>query len=330
MKRIAVAALALGLPLLSVATAHADTNTVTISGVAWKDLNGDGIRQADEPLLPGVKIGDTTTDTTGHYTLTGMPADGAQLQAAARGIDDGRFVLTRPNQGGPTTDSDFDWNDGWLTLHQKPVDGVIANVDAGFMPTKSDAKVKITPKQTGPVKVGDDVTYEIDIENNDFPSFVGVRVVFPEGVQLDHYDGPSSTADPVGTTGLDIRFLRAQQPNTPRVREVSGKVTKPVDGVVTADLIDRASDVDGANDKASAPLKTVDDGGSATTDPTTTTDPAPTTTTAPATTAPRTQPVVKPAALANTGVDPVWPLVGGLSLLAVGFVAIFVARRRRA
>jgi LPXTG-motif cell wall-anchored protein len=334
MKRIAVAALALGLPLLSVATAHADTNTVTISGVAWKDLNGDGIRQAGEPLLPGIKIGGTTTDATGHYTLHNQSATNPSIQATPYAIDQGRFVYTHPHQGSTATDSDFDWNNGWLELRQQPVNSVIDNVDVGYMPTKSDAGVKITPKQANPVKVGDDVTYEIEIDNNEFPSYVGVRVVFPDGVQLDHYDGPNSTADPVGATGLDIRFLRAQEPSTPRIREVSGRVTKPIDGTVTALLLDRQTDVDGADDRGTAPLKTVDAGGAAPTDPTTTTNPAPTSTTTPTTTAPKAQPVVnpvvKPAALANTGVDPVWPLVGGLTLLAAGFGAIFFARRRRA
>lgn len=334
MKRIAVAALALGLPLLSVATAHADTSTVTMSGVAWKDLNGDGIRQANEPVLPGIKVGNTTTDATGHYTLDGISPDNPLAQVTPRVLDGG-YVLTRPHQGDAATDSDFDWNNGWLLeLRQKPVNGRLDNVDVGYMPTKSDAGVKVTPKQANPVKVGDDVTYEIEIDNNEFPSYVGVRVVFPDGVQLDHYDGPSSTADPVGATGLDIRFLRAQEPSTPRVREVSGKVTKPINGLVTVQLLDREADVDGANDRGSAPLKTVDDGGTAPTDPTTTTNPAPTSTTAPTTTAPKAQPVVnpvvKPAALANTGVDSVWPLVGGLTLLAAGFGAIFFARRRRA
>src|SRR5262249_40416520 len=147
----------------------------------------------------------------------------------------------------------------------------------------------------------------------------GVRVVFPDGVTLDHYDGPSSWADPVGTTGVDIRFLRAQEPSTPRVREVSGKVTKEIDGQVTAQLIDVDSDVDPANNSASAPLKTA---ATATTSPTTTTQPAPTTTT--------NVPVVETAQLANTGVDPVWPLVGGLVLLAGGIGTVFLARRRRA
>ena len=326
MRRFAVAALAVGLPLLSVATAHADTTTVTISGVAWKDLNGDGIRQPTEPLLPGIKIENTVTDATGHYTITGVSPDNPSLQAPARGIEGGKYVLTRPNQGDPATDSDFDWNDGWLTLHQKPVDGAIANVDVGFMPAKSDATVNIVAKQDNPVHVGDDVTYEIDIENNEFPSYVGVRVVFPEGVVLDPYEGPSSWADPVGTTGLDIRFLRAAEPNMPRIREVSGKVTKPIDGQVTAKLIDTNSDVNPLNDERSALLKAIDAGGAT---PTTTTK-APTTTKPAPTTSPKAQPVVKPAELANTGADPVWPLVAGLTLLAGGVGTVLFARRRRA
>jgi LPXTG-motif cell wall-anchored protein len=323
MRRFAVAALVAGLSLLSVATAYADTNTVTVSGVAWKDLNGDGIRQPDEPLLPNIKIdgaaGTTTTDATGHYTLHNVVATSPSVQATPRALDGGKYVYTRPHQGDAATDSDFDWNDGWLQLTQKPVNGVIDNVDVGYAPTKSDAAVKITPLQANPVHVGDDVTYQIDIENNAFPSFVGVRVIFPDGVTLDHYDGPSSTADPVGTTGLDIRFLRAQEPNSPRVRQVSGKVTKEINGQVTATLIDVDSDVDPANNNAAAPLKTA-------TDQTTTTTPAPTTTTP----VPTTAIPVEPATLANTGAAPVWPLVGGLVLLASGVGTVFLARRRRA
>jgi hypothetical protein len=331
MKRFAVAALAVGLPLLSVATAHAAPQPYTVSGVAWKDLNGDGIRQAGEPLLPGIKVGDTTTDATGHYKIeVPSPGDGTlpalSIQAGQRSIEGGKYVLTRPNQGGAATDSDYDWNNGWLNLNQQPVQGTFENVDLGYMPTRSDAWVKVTPKQANPVHVGDDVTYEIDIENNAFPSYVGVRVVFPEGVELDPYAGPSSWADPVGKTGLDIRFLRAAEPNMPRLREVSGKVTKPIDGQVTTQLIDAESDVDATNNTASAPLKTVE---------TTTTTP----TSSPVATQPTSptpepvlakSPVVKTAALANTGVDPVYPLIGGLVLLAGGIGTVLLARRRRA
>ena len=328
MRRFAVAALAAGLPLLSVATAYADTTTVTISGVAWKDLNGDGIRQPDEPLLPGIKIDNTTTDATGHYTVHNVVADAPSVQAGQRSIEGGKFVLTRPHQGDTAADSDFDWNDGWLELHQQPVNGVIDNVDVGYMPTQSNATVKVTPSQPNPVHVGDDVTYQIDITDNAFPSYVGVRVVFPDGVTLDHYDGPSSFADPVGTTGLDIRFLRAQEPNSPRSRTVSAKVTKPIDGQVTAKLIDTDSDVNPLDNDAAAPLTTADAQTTTATTTATTTTPAPPTTTKPQT--PTTSMQVKPAALANTGADPVWPLVGGLVLLAGGIGTVFLARRHRA
>ncbi|EWM15019.1 LPXTG cell wall anchor domain-containing protein [Kutzneria sp. 744] len=330
MKRFAVAALAVGLPLLSVATAHASSQSYTVSGVAWKDLNGDGIRQSSEPLLPGIKIGSATTDANGRYKLE-MPSspDGAGSPPiqAGRSIEDGRFVLTRPSQGPAGTNSDFDWNNGWLQTNEAPVQGLLDNIDVGYMPTRNDAGVKITPKQTGPVHVGDDVVYEIAIDNNAFPSYVGVRVVFPEGVTLAPFNGVSSWADPVGTTGMDIRFLRAIEPNETRIREVSGKVTKPIDGVVTADLIDRASDVDGANDKSSAPLKTAETSTTPTSTPVATqpTSPAPN---------PKPQPVVAKSpevkALANTGADPTWPLIGGLVLLAAGVGTVLFARRRRA
>jgi hypothetical protein len=39
---------------------------------------------------------------------------------------------------------------------------------------------------------------------------------------------------------------------------------------------------------------------------------------------------VKPAALANTGADPVRPLAGGLVLLAGGIGTVLLARHRRA
>ncbi|MFC0439855.1 LPXTG cell wall anchor domain-containing protein [Kutzneria buriramensis] len=226
MRRIAAAALAAVLLLLSVAAAHADTTTVTISGVAWKDLNGDGIRQPDEPLLPGIKIGDTATDATDHYTLHDVVAAAPSVQASPRAIDGGKYVYIRPHQGDAATD-----------------------------------------------------------------------------IALDHYGGPSSWADPVGTTGLDIRFLRAQESNGNRAAEVSGKVTKEIDGRLTAQLIDTDSDVDPSNNAASAP----------------TTTSKPTTTTAP---------VAAAAQLANTGVDAVWWVISGVLLLAGGVATLFLARRR--
>ncbi|QUQ70168.1 LPXTG cell wall anchor domain-containing protein [Kutzneria sp. CA-103260] len=341
MKRFAVAALALGLPLLSVATAHADTSTVTISGVAWKDLNGDGIRQADEPVLPGIKIGDTTTDAMGRYTLTDVPymgtgqADSPRVQASQLSIEGGKFTLTRPHQGPAATDSDFDWVNGWLNVDHPPVDGVLDNMDVGYMPAKSDPWLKaLTPEQANPVHVGDHLTYDVTVTTNDFPGYYHLRVAFPDGIQPDKVqETPGVGVEFPNPQTVDLLPTHNQDPSSVITRTVTATVTKPTSGKVTAELVDTQGDVNPINNEKSVQVTAVDTG--STTPPSTTTaTPAPTVTTTPAPTSPNAQPVgyaaPKPAALANTGVDPVWPLVAGLTLLAGGAGAIFLARRRRA
>lgn len=334
MKRFAVAALAVALPLLSVATAHADTDIVTIKGVAWKDLNGDGIRQPNEPLLPGIKIHgtteDVTTDATGHYTLHNVSAlDDTPAQASPYSIEGGAFVLTRPHQGDPATDSDFDWDAGWAEVHQKPVDGVIDNVDVGYKPSTSDPSLSaISPDQApGTVKVGDEITYTIYTTVTDTPAMFGVLVQFPDGIQASDRQLTGGTVeDLVGTTGVKVGFLRgAQLPGGERAFQVAAKVVKPVNGMVTATLTDlQGKDVNPKNNSNSIPLQIAGA-------PTTTA--APTTTVQPTTsTKPNAQPVAlkTPAPLANTGADPTWPLIAGLVLLAGGVGTVFFARRRRA
>ena len=336
MKRFAVAALAVALPLLSVATAHADTDTVTVKGVAWKDLNGDGIRQSTEPLLPGIKIHGTTedvvTDATGHYTVHNVALGGysAALQASPYGIEGGAFVLTRPHQGAAATDSDFEWDAGWAELRQQPVNGVIDNVDVGYKPSTSDPSVNaISPDQApGTIKVGDEITYTIYTTVTDTPAMFDVLVQFPDGIQASDRQLTGGTVeDLVGTTGVKVGFLRgAQLPGGERAFQVAAKVVKPVDGIVTATLTGlQGKDVNPNNNSNSIPLKI------AGATPTTTTQP---TTTQPTTsTKPSAQPVVAKttttAQLANTGADPTWPLIAGLVLLAGGVGTVFFARRRR-
>jgi LPXTG-motif cell wall-anchored protein len=332
MKRFAVAALAVALPLLSVATAHADTDTVTVKGVAWKDLNGDGIRQSTEPLLPGITVHglaqDVTTDPTGHYAGQARAGTGELgLQVSPYGIEGGAFVLTRPHQGGAATDSDFDWDAGWATVNQRPVDGVIDNIDVGYKPSTSDPSlVSITPDQApGTVKVGDEITYTINTAVTDTPAMFSVLVRFPDGVQASNRQLTGGTfADLVGATGVKVGFLRgAQLPGFKREIQVAAKVVKPVDGTVTATLTDlQGKDVNPSNNSKSVSLQIL---GS----PTTT---APTTTTQPTTsTKPSASPVAlkTPGQLANTGADPTWPLIAGLVLLAGGVGTVLIARRRR-
>lgn len=72
--------------VLGLSTASSAQTTSVISGVAFKDLNRDGVKQADEEPLAGKRIhlfdgagtylANTLTDGTGRYALTGL-ADGA-------------------------------------------------------------------------------------------------------------------------------------------------------------------------------------------------------------------------------------------------------------
>ncbi|MFC0544776.1 SdrD B-like domain-containing protein [Kutzneria chonburiensis] len=326
MKRFAVAALAVALPLLSVATAHADTDTVTVKGVAWKDLNSDGIRQPSEPLLPGVKIRldggrDVETDATGHYTVSNVYPGELQVSFSS----DGQNVLTYPHKGDTATDSDFDWVNGWLELHQQPVDGVLDNIDVGYKASTADPSlVDITPDQpAGTVHVGDEISYRVRTAVLDTPAQYSVLVQFPDGVVPDPRQMAGGiVASPVGSSGVKVEFLRNHEQGYPRQFTVPAKVTRPVDGIVSATITDIAgTDVNPGNNSKSEPLKVAGTSTSTTAQPTTTT----------------TKPSAQPAAvkttntaqLANTGADPTWPLIAGLVLLAGGVGTVFFARRRR-
>jgi LPXTG-motif cell wall-anchored protein len=133
--------------------------------------------------------------------------------------------------------------------------------------------------------------------------------------------------DLVGTTGVKVGFLRgAQLPGFKREIQVAAKVVKPVNGAVTATLVDLAGkDVNPDNNSKSAPLQIAGAPTTTTTAPTTTQPAQPTTT------APKAQPVALKTTgqLANTGADPTWPLIAGLVLLAGGVGTVFFARRRR-
>ena len=94
----------------------------SVSGIAWYDLNGDGIRGADDPLLNGVKVtlldnqnnpvrsvvaphDELTTETNaqGRYNLTNIPAGQFHLRFdPAEGTDWSHLNTTTPQAAGAT------------------------------------------------------------------------------------------------------------------------------------------------------------------------------------------------------------------------------------
>ncbi|WP_235001844.1 SdrD B-like domain-containing protein [Arcanobacterium ihumii] len=134
-----------------------------VSGVVWKDANGDGIRDASEEIFAGVTI--TLLDGTGKPVLDASGNPVSVISGA-----DGSYTLTIPRPGEYTLE--FKTPDGWVSV---PVhagtdtaidsDGPLAglsvisgakfvNVDAGFKPVPvPPAPVDPTPTPVNPTPV---------------------------------------------------------------------------------------------------------------------------------------------------------------------------------
>ena len=112
---------------------------VTIAGVAWDDLNGDGVRQDGEPLFAGVNVklldsanqivgGPVTTGADGSYQFSGLTPGNYR---AFGGFPPGYLFTKRLVGAEPQTNNDIDPATGlseWLTL----VSGEFrADIDAG-------------------------------------------------------------------------------------------------------------------------------------------------------------------------------------------------------
>ncbi|HEY0807182.1 MAG TPA: SdrD B-like domain-containing protein [Pseudonocardiaceae bacterium] len=115
----------------------------SICGTVWQDLNGDGIRQADEPVMANVGIGlgismGTGTDTNGNYCFTGLAAGTYTLQA-----NDLAFFGTPMDWTRPGRDSHVDWTDGTsapITIQVNP-DGSATHIDhfdVGYLKATDD------------------------------------------------------------------------------------------------------------------------------------------------------------------------------------------------
>lgn len=95
-----------GLPsVLGPAAAPIAVTSASVGDLVWLDSDEDGLQGFDEPGLANVAVNlfgtddlgntvsaDTTTDSTGHYRFTGLPAGDYQLSVQNAG---GRFTATR-------------------------------------------------------------------------------------------------------------------------------------------------------------------------------------------------------------------------------------------
>ncbi|MFV2065776.1 MAG: SdrD B-like domain-containing protein [Pirellulales bacterium] len=113
------------------------TGQAVISGLAWFDLDSDGVRFLQEPLLEGtrvtlfdaagaVQLASTTTDALGQYAFTGLLPDTYVVEFQA---DDGLEFSPQDQGGDDSRDSDVG-ADGRRTVTLDAAEE-ITNLDAG-------------------------------------------------------------------------------------------------------------------------------------------------------------------------------------------------------
>lgn len=117
-----------------------------ISGVAWEDLNGNDMKDADEPLFTnkevkllaknGDIVAETVTDSNGLYQFTGLFPGKYTVVMNYMGP---QYYLSTPNIGGDDVNSDFvDWDNAGVQVEADVAlaEGEVRqNVDAGFYRT---------------------------------------------------------------------------------------------------------------------------------------------------------------------------------------------------
>ncbi|WP_330271941.1 hypothetical protein OG205_33645 [Lentzea sp. NBC_00516] len=178
--RLSALGLALAASAFVVQPAMADEPGGVITGSAWFDDNGDGIRQPGEApktgytfLIPGLYEA-ATTDANGDYRFENIPAGTYVVTMFSRSWD-----TTFTKNGG---DSDFGQNTLKTEEFTLTSGGEAGPYDAGFVKGRHDAAVDRVDAPRF-MKVGDEVDVEITYRNKgNMPTPLYGNVVLPAGL----------------------------------------------------------------------------------------------------------------------------------------------------
>ncbi|WP_026424185.1 SdrD B-like domain-containing protein [Actinokineospora inagensis] len=309
-----------------------------IGDFVWSDTNGNGVQDSGEPGVSGLTVtlynesgGVVTTTTTngdGNYhflnLMSGTYSVGVTLPTGK--------VFTKPYVTGDDKNSDINWVTGkTAALAIVPgIDGKIpqlTNVDAGLVNKLTDLSVGVvTP--TPSANVGNTVIFTATVKNVGTVPVVGAKttITVPNGLKITSAGGTAVAA--ASQSDFAVEGDAAAAAATPWTCTISGQtatcttdativpgqelgavtvnttaLTTVTDTTATAAvaLADGSPDDNSANDNAVAQVAVT----------------VPTTSDTSGTT------------LVNTGADVKWPFFGGLILLLVGCVTVFVTRRKR-
>ncbi|MBM7772283.1 putative repeat protein (TIGR01451 family) [Actinokineospora baliensis] len=296
-----------------------------IGDFVWDDTNGNGLQDSGEPGIGGVTvtlyndagspITTTTTDSNGKYVFADLVAGtyyvGVSLPAGK--------AFTKPNVQGDATNSDFSWVTGvTAALAIEPGgDGRIpqlSDVDAGLINRVIDLAVGVSTP-TPSANVGQKVIFTSVVSNTGNTPVQGARttITVPNGLRIDSVGGEAvpaassqdinaaaavlwqcTVAGQVATCVTDAVILPGQQLGAITVNTTATTTVRDTTAVANVTLADGTPDDNVLNNAA---VVTVG--------------------------------VTAGDELVDTGADVKWPFFGGLFLLLVGAVTVFVTRKRK-
>jgi hypothetical protein len=115
--------------------------TVSVSGFVFRDLDNDGVKDAGEPGVPGIRVHkgagnglpSTTTASDGSYALTGLPAAASgYLRVEAGWLRSQCAQLSCAP--GPGPDNDFETANAFLRFPMAQLSATTTNLDVGLLP----------------------------------------------------------------------------------------------------------------------------------------------------------------------------------------------------
>ncbi|MFD5831633.1 SdrD B-like domain-containing protein [Lentzea sp. NPDC060358] len=290
----------------------------SICGVAWKDENSDGRRQAGEGPLAGRLVSLHGTDrqvetgADGVYCFDGLAAGRYSLFSHTRQND--ALVLTRGGGG-----SKFDWASGISDPVAVAKGQQVTGIDAGYLTPRADQKaVQIVVNRNGATdatdfQVGDVVEiYGSVAANGNVPESLGGILTLPEGLRIEATVGGLGQNAAVVGQQVHVAYGPKTAPGLVEFAgarvvvekafaggEIKWEVRSPsVDTDLTNNVLTRRINARSAQPQGGAPVAAA-------------------------------PPVTKTAALASTGADPVAAGAIGLGAVVLGGLAVFGARRRR-
>lgn len=244
---LAVLGAAVAVPALATQPAFADQPTTgSICGTTWQDLNGDGIREANEPAEANDYLGvantdayDTQSDANGNYCITGLPFGTYQVQF--NDLSPAGLSYTRQ-----TRDSAANWATGTTGDINVGVNGapaVVDNVDEGYEKASVDAKTEkitingrtVTNGCPAPsYQVGDVLKIEgVDVLHGNAPSELFAGLTLPAGLQIISEFG-SFPLDQGGGQTISGAYYDRMNPGTRADVGAYVKVTEPLtDATIT-------------------------------------------------------------------------------------------------